>query len=203
MVHTAVLLKNTTPYPWRPFDMRSHWNFKEKEVDTVFVFSNSKEVELFQNGKSLGRKKVDPNENKAIYTVTYKKGELVSKAYDGIEVIATHTLKTAQKPFKLGLTNQRPSANKEQLLFLTLEVQDKKGICVPYADNDITIKVEGGELIGLDSGDPFSHELFKQNHRKTYEGKLLVTIRPLNKDKVKVTCFADGLKQTELTISDY
>ncbi|WP_157493705.1 glycoside hydrolase family 2 protein [Draconibacterium sediminis] len=196
MVHTAVLLKDVEPYKWRPYDMRSHWNFENKDMDTVFVFSNQPEVELFQNGKSLGRQKVDPDTYKGIYVVDFKKGKLESKAYNGKKVVATHTIETAGEAAQLGIKNQRENAkfNEDELLFLTAEVQDKKGIRTPYATNEITVSVEGGELIGLDSGDQFSHELFKQNVRKAHEGQLLLTVKPSGKGELKVRCSADGLQ---------
>ena len=203
MVHTAVLLKDAKPYKWRPYDMRSHWNFEGKDVDTVFVFSNQPEVELFQNKKSLGRKKVDPNVYKATYIVDYKKGELKSVAYNEQREVASHSIKTAGKANKLGLINQRNNAkfDKNELVFITLEVQDEKGIRVPFADNLVEVSVEGGELIGLDSGDPFSHELFKQNKRKAYQGRLLLTVKPNGKNKLKVKCTAEGLDTINSEVS--
>lgn len=203
MVHTAVLLKDAKPYKWRPYDMRSHWNFEGKAMDTVFVFSNQPEVELFQNGKSLGRKKVDPNVYQAVYTVDFKKGELESIAYNGKKKVANHSIKTAGAPEKISIINQRSNSKltPDELLFLTVEVQDKKGICYPYANDEITVSVEGGDLIGMDSGNPNSHELFKQNHFKVYEGRLLLTVRPKGKGALKINCTATGIKSGELMLT--
>ena len=86
-------------------------------------------------------------------------------------------------------------------MFITLEVQDEKGIRVPFADNLVEVSVEGGELIGLDSGDPFSHELFKQNKRKAYQGRLLLTVKPNGKNKLKVKCTAEGLDTINYEVS--
>ncbi len=202
MVHTAVLLKDAKAFKWRPYDMRSHWNFEGKNVDTVFVFSNQPEVELFQNGKSLGRKKVNPDTYKAVYVVGFKKGKLESKAYNGKNLVAGHILETAKEARQLGVINQRSNAKltEDELLFLTIEVQDKKGIRSPYADDEVTVLVEGGELTGLDTGDPFSHELFKQNKRKAYQGRLLATVRPNGKGELKVKCSAPGLEEDEFVV---
>lgn len=202
MVHSAVLLKDAQAFKWRPYDMRSHWNFEGEKLDTVFVFSNQPEVELFLNGKSLGRKKVDPNLYQAIYIVDYKKGELKSVAYQANKKVAEHILKTAGKATRLGIINQRSDAKftANELLFLTLEIQDDKGIRVPDTDNSITVTVEGGELIGLDSGDPFSHELFKQNVRKAYDGRLLLTVRHAGMGELKVKCTSDGLVAGEYKV---
>ncbi len=203
MVHIAVNLKKKDPFEWRCYNIASHWNFNPEDVDTVFVYSNTEKVELFQNGRSLGKKNVDPDTYQAIYHVNYKKGELKAYAYNGRKMVATHTLETAGDPEKLVLKNEREqeAGNEDQLIFLTLEVQDKKGTRCPFADNEITVDVSGaGELIGLDSGDQFSHELYKQNTRRAYQGRLLLTIRPKGKGTISVDCRAKDLQPGEIAI---
>ncbi len=197
MVHIAVSLKKKEDFEWRCYDVASHWNFQPGEVDTVFVYSNAQKVELFQNGRSLGTKSVNPDTYQATYLVNYKKGELKANAFNNRKIVATHTLKTAGEPEKLLLIEERESAgnDKDRLIFLTLEIQDAKGIRCPFANDEITVDVNGaGELIGLDSGNQFSHELYKQNRRKAYEGKLLLTIRPKGEGAISVQCRAEGLK---------
>ena len=198
MVHIAVNLKEKEKFDWRPYNVASHWNFTEKEVDTVFVYSNTEEVELFLNKKSLGRKKVNPDTYQAIYVVGYKKGELEAKGYNKKKEVATHTLNTASQPQQLKLVPENVKQlpySATGLIFITLEVQDEKGIRCPKATDNIEVSVEGpGELVGLDSGDPNSHELYKQNKRKAYEGRLLLTIRPTGQGDIKVICKSAVLK---------
>jgi len=201
MVHAAIHLEEVKAYKWLPISLGSFWNFKDGEKRTVFVFSNTKEVELFLNGKSLGRKPVDPNSYKATYVLDYQKGELTAKAYDGNEVVAEHVLKTAEKAEKIGIKNRRENVpfKSDELLFFAVEVQDENGTRCPDAKNEITVSVEGAaELIGLDSGDAFSHELYKQNKRNVFEGQLMMTLRPTGSGEVTVRCKADGLKESEL-----
>jgi len=199
MVHIAVNLKEKDDFEWRCYNVASHWNFNPEDVDTVLVYSNTEKVELFQNGKSLGQKPVNPDTYQAIYLVKYSKGELLAKAFNSRKVVATHSLKTAGEPEKLVLKEERKSVanDSDRLMFLTLEVQDEKGTRCPFANNEINVEVSGaGELIGLDSGNQFSHELYKQTKRNVYEGRLLLTIRPKGKGTITVKCSADNLKQT-------
>ena len=205
MVHIAINLKEKDDFKWRSYNVASHWNFKPGDVDTVFVYSNTEKVELFQNGKSLGTKEVNPDTYQAIYLVDYKKGELKAQAFNSGKKVATHTLNTAGEPEKLVLKNERESISndKDQLIFLTLEIQDKNGIPCPFANNEIIVDVNGaGDLIGLDSGNQFSHELYKQNRRKAYEGKLLLTIRPIGEGLITVKCKAEGLKTSTITVQN-
>ena len=197
MVHIAVNLREKDDFEWRSYNVVSHWNFNPGAVDTVFVYSNTEKVELYQNGKSVGVKDVNPDTYQAIYLVNYKAGELTARAFQNKKTVATHTLKTAAEPVKLELKNERKSVpvDDEQLIFLTLEVQDGKGVRCPSASNEVTVQVTGaGELIGLDSGNQFSHELYKQNKREAFEGRLLLTIRPKGKGMISVQCRANGLK---------
>jgi len=198
MVHIGVELKTKDDFAWRCYDVASHWNFKTGEKNIVNIYSNTRKVELFQDGKSLGLQDVNPNTYKAVYQVDYKDGELTAKAYDeNNKVVANHTIKTADKPAKLVLKNERTSSasDKDRLIILTLEVQDNNGTRCPFAKNEVNVDVSGsGELIGLDSGDPFSHELYKQNKRKAHEGRLLLTIRPKARGTITVKCKSDGLK---------
>jgi len=205
MVHIAVNLKEKDPFEWRSYNIASHWNFNPADVDTVFVFSNASKVELLQNGKSLGVKDVDPDNYLATYLVGYKKGELTARAFQNKKTVATHTLKTAGDPVKLELKNERKSVpvDNDRLVFLTLEIQDEKGVRCPFSSNEITVDVSGaGELIGLGSGNQFSHELYKQNKRQAHEGRLLLTIRPKGEGMISIQCSANGLKPVTTEIEN-
>ncbi len=203
MVHIAVNLKEKDSFKWRCYDVASHWNFSPEEVDTVLVYSNTEEVELFQNGKSLGKKKVNPDSYQAIYRVDYKKGELLAKGFNGIRSVASHSLKTAQDAEKLVLlpAQQELKPERDGLLFLTLEVQDKKGTRCPFSEHEVSIEIEGaGKLLGLDSGNQFSHEPYKQNKRKAYEGRLLLTIQTVGDGDLIIACHAKDLTSDQLRI---
>ncbi len=203
MVRIAVNLKDKDTFRWKCYNVASHWNFSPEQVDSVFVYSNTKKVELFQNGKSLGKKEVNPDTYQALYLVDYQKGELKANALQEKNVVATHSLKTAGEAKKLALISEPGEAGNEdeRLIFLTLEVQDNKGIRCPFASDLISVEVQGaGELIGLDSGDQFSHEPYKQNKRKAFEGRLLLTIRPKGKGSITVLCQAENLKGTSVNI---
>lgn len=193
MVHIAVNLKEKDDLEWRSYNIASHWNFIPGDVDTVFVYSNAQKVELFQNGKSLRIKPANPNTYQAIYHVNYKKGDLMVKAFNKKEIVATHALKTAGEPKKLVQKEEwKPDGTESnRLVFLTLEIQDEKGIRCPFAKNEITADVNGAsELIGLDSGNQFSHELYKQNKREAYQGEI-TTDYPSKREREDISSMPD------------
>ena len=69
---------------------------------------------------------------------------------------------------------------------------DKEGTIVPYADNMINFKISGeGKIIGVDNGSETSHEPFKADYRKAFNGMCLVVIQS-NSGKGKITLDATG-----------
>jgi len=196
MVHIAVNLKEKDKFEWRSYNIASHWNFKKDDVDTVFVYSNTEEVELFLNNKSLGKKKVDKNTYSAQYQVEYQEGTLKAIAFNHGKKVSQHIIKTAYKPQQLALNPEKEivDLSKGELIFIPIEVVDKNGVRCPKATDNIQISVEGvGELIGIDSGNQFSHELYKIDNRDAYEGRILVTIKPTKAGSVTVKAISENL----------
>ena len=48
---------------------------------------------------------------------------------------------------------------------------DANGVMVPDADHLVEFKLEGpGKIVGVDNGNPVSHESFKAPQRKAFHG---------------------------------
>lgn len=196
MVHIAVNLKKKDTFTWQRFNVASHWNFEKEDVDTVFVYSNCEQVELFLNNKSLGKKKVNKDAYFAQYQVKYKEGTLKAVAFDQSKKVAEQILKTAEQPYQLKLLAEKEIVDltKGELIIIPIEVTDKNGIRCPKATNNIRVNVVGGaELIGIDSGNQFSHERYKTNNRDAFEGRILVTIKPTKPGIIIVDAISEGL----------
>jgi beta-galactosidase len=74
---------------------------------------------------------------------------------------------------------------------------------VPVADNEITFKIQGeGKIIGLDNGNPVSHEDYQANHRKAFNGLCLVIIQSADKNGIiQLSATSPGLKSDSITIT--
>ena len=142
MVHIAVNLKEKDNFRWKCFNVASHWNFEKDKVDSVYVYSNCDEVELFLNNKSLGKKKVDKDTYNALYLVKYKEGTLKAVALIHSKKVAEHILKTADKPNQLALSPEKETVelSKGELVYIPIEVTDKNGVRCPNASNNIRVK---------------------------------------------------------------
>ena len=139
-----------------------HWNWKGKEGQpiNVWVYSNCDEVELFLNGKSLGRKSM-PKLSHIEWNVPYQPGILMAQGYkNGKKIIAGKT-ETTGYPAVIRLISDRTSihADGEDMSVITVQVEDANGHTDLTADNEISFHLQGaGKIIGVGNGDPSSHE---------------------------------------------
>jgi len=122
---------------------------------------------------------------------------------NGKEVL-TKEIKTAGKPAKLALFADRNQikADGNDLSFVTVKVLDADGNLVPNADNLIKFSIEGNaKVVGVDNGNPISHESFKDNYRKAFNGLCLVVIQSGEKSRnITLTAMAEGLEKASVDI---
>jgi beta-galactosidase len=140
-----------------------HWNWpgREGQEFRVDALSNCKEVELFLNGASLGRKAMKPNA-KLTWKVKYAPGTLSAKGFDAAgKVIAETKVETTGEATRLELTPDRKTINAdgEDVAVFTVAAFDAQGRLVPVAQDKINFDLEGqGKIIGVGNGDPSCHE---------------------------------------------
>lgn len=182
-----------------------HWNWKEGQTVDIWAYSNSEEVELFLNDKSLGVKKKQGDDLHLMWRVPFTPGTLKAISRTAGKEVLVKEVKTAGVPAKLILTAD-PSdikADGNDLSFLTVDVVDANGVIVPNADNLVKFQVEGsGAIVGVDNGDPISHESFKAPQRKAFHGKCLVVVQSgENPGVIKLIASADGLTSNTVEIT--
>lgn len=203
-----------------------HWNWQGREGQKIPVmcYSNAEEVELFLNGKSLGRKKrfsepfempvgknVSPEQKfvtkyRLVWEVPYEPGTLKAIAYRGNKDIASEEVRTAGAPARIKLLPDRNviNADGDDLSFVTVRIEDKDGNLCPEADNLVHFTVTGnGKIAAVDNGNAATVESFQADHRKAFNGLALLIVRSTSgkTGKIHVEAAADGLAQskTELT----
>ncbi|MDZ4148830.1 MAG: beta-galactosidase GalA [Flavobacteriaceae bacterium] len=185
-----------------------HWNWEGKEGENieVWVNSNAQNVELFLNGKSLGKKIMERNSHLK-WLVPYKKGVLKAVAFkDGRRIEAK--VETTDAPYKIVLTPDRKiiHADGKDLGIFNISVVDKKGREVPTANNLIKFQIEGdAKAIGVGNGDPSSHEpdrfLDNNYQRSLFNGKaqLIVQARKIP-GNILIKVISENLISGELLI---
>ena len=139
-----------------------HWNWAGREGQEIDVraLSNCEDVELFLNGRSLGRQTLKRTSTLK-WMVPYAPGVLSAQGYRAGKLVAETKVETTGAPAAVRLTPDRTvtSADGEDLSVITVAVTDDQGRIVPTAADHIQFSLEGpGRIIGVGNGDPSCHE---------------------------------------------
>ncbi|MGQ1909438.1 glycoside hydrolase family 2 TIM barrel-domain containing protein [Marinifilum sp. RC60d5] len=156
-----------------------HWThptLKEGTEIPVWVYSNCDEVELFFDGKSLGKQKPGKSHDKmqCQWMVGWKAGELKAVAYKNGKSVVEKVIRTATAPAKIRLSVDGESlANKSKdIVQVRVTTEDEKGEFYPYGENRTYFKVIGaGKIRALDNGSPIDVEKhFEATNRIAFYG---------------------------------
>lgn len=183
-----------------------HWNWEGMEgvKIPVVAYSNCESVELFLNGKSLGRKSMG-DEMDLVWDVPYEPGVLLVKGVNGGDVSCEKEIVTSGKPAKIELLADRKviKSDRQDVVHLEVNVLDKDDNFVPTASNFIKFTVDGNaSILGIDNGDPLNEASFVGNTINTFNGKCLLIVKSNDKKgKVIITAQSEGLEDTSVTIS--
>jgi len=158
-----------------------HWNWPGKEGDSIKIhcYTNCEEVELFLNGKSVGRQKADPFK-KLIWGIVYKPGKLEARGYKAGKLITRDIVETTTAPAQIALSSDCNTLKADgcDVAIIRVAIKDDKGRVVPTADNMVKFSIEGpGKIIGTGNGNPTSHESDKASQRMAFNGYCLVLVQ--------------------------
>jgi beta-galactosidase len=194
---------------WSLDDVHPSWTWpgQEGRNQEVVVYSELPEVELFLNGKSLGRKPVGvDSEYKTSYEVPYAPGRLLAVGYrDGREA-ARWELRTAGQPAAAVVSADRSQlkANGEDLVYVAVELHDANGTptYARDADKQVRVRVSGaGTLAGIGNGNPIDVSSFQSGERKTFHGRVVAVIRAgTQAGPIVVDIDAEGLPSRQLRL---
>lgn len=179
-----------------------HWNWKGKEGEKikVWVNSNAQSVELFLNGKSLG-KKIMPRNGHLNWDVAYKPGRLKAVAFKNgrrFERIIETT--GAATELILTPTKQSMIANGKDVTVINITAKDSKGREIPDINQMVHFSVSGdAKIIGVGNGDPSSHEPDKcfasEFSRSLFNGKCQLILQSgKSESEITVKATSKGLK---------
>ncbi|PKQ63824.1 threonine synthase [Labilibaculum filiforme] len=177
------------PRVWQ--DVNPHWNYTTNEKVIVEVYSNCEQVELFQNGKSLGTKYLKDQEDYAFkWAVIFKEGKLIAKGKKSNGTTNTAKLETTGKAIEIQLVPDREKikANGIDVVHLTAQLTDKKGRAVTNTESQITFEIEGAhKFLGTDCGNTNKISGFKNKTVPTQFGRCLLVLQATNQtDTIKI-----------------
>ncbi len=157
---------------WSPADRTPH-------DETVEVYSNAPEVELFVGNRSLGRRARNADDKARQWTVPFVPGSVRAVGFEGTRVVARDELVTAGAPAAIRLTPTAKTIGHgfDAVGFVEVAVVDAKGVVVPDSMSMLTASVEGGTLAAFDNASITDHTAFTSPTRAANAGHALVMVR--------------------------
>lgn len=182
-LYKALWNKNAKPF----VHLLPYWDFNDGQIINVKAYTNQSWIELFFNGKTLGKQYINPLEDKnpfGQWKLPYSNGELRAVAYDNEGKITSIDIKHSfSDSTKLLLSPEKEDTG--NLFFIDIYTTDKNNIPVENANNYVTVEVNGAaKLIGLDNGDSTDFDEYKTNTKRLFKNHLIAIIEAKSKDSV-------------------
>lgn len=179
---------------WRGTNAVASWSWKGCEGNRadIEIYADAAYVKLYLNGKLIGRKNI--RSYKAVFQTRYVPGRLMVEAYNRHgKLIGSSTLCSADKTLQIQVRPEEDTARPGEIIYVNIELADRKGVVESNADRKLTISVENGELLGFGSANPRTEEYFDSGSYTTYYGRALAVIRCKDAGEVHVHVESDGL----------
>jgi beta-galactosidase len=159
------------------------WTFEgfEGKRTKVDVYSGAEEVELFLNGKSLGRKEAGKaNRYQVQFDVEYQPGILKAVSLRGGREISSAEIATAGKAAGIRILPEKTElkADGQSLCFAVVEIIDAQGRRLPFDDRKAKTEVNGaGTLAAFGNGRPVTEENYTTGEFTSWLGRFLAVVR--------------------------
>ena len=172
-----------------------HWNYKQSTKKPIYVVSTGDEVELFLNGRSLGKGKQSYRYLYTFENVPFEAGVLEAVASDG----SRYKLETVGEPYQLKLTAiENPEGTKADgadMVLFQVEVLDKQGRRCPLDDRMIHFQLWGeAKWIGGIETDAMSLPL------ECGVNRVLVRTTT-NAGEINLSAYAEGVKPAYIVVN--
>lgn len=186
-----------------------HWNFEgraaDKPVEVWAYYNNADEVELYLNGRSLGRRSKTGDDLHVMWKVPFEAGELKAVSRKAGKTVKEEKIYTAGAPAKIELSADRSLINADgnDLSFITVRILDKNGRFVPTASTQLEFEVKGeGSLAATDNGYQADTVSFQSKTRQCWKGMALAIVRAgQKKGNITLTVKAAGLPTATIRLT--
>ena len=189
-----------------------HWNLAghEGEEVSVWAYSNCDEVELFCNGKSLGRQTM-PRYGHLEWTAVYRPGRLKAVGYKAGRRVCQTVVATAGAPAQIRAAADRTllAADGADVAVVDITLHDRRGTLVPDANVPLTLSVEGNaSILGVGNGNPAMQAAEQPAERQakvfsveTFNGCAQVILKTTDQPgDITLTVAADGCRTATVTM---
>lgn len=202
------------PNHYREKHSRSSWNFTNALPSwsypgydgtpvTVEVYSAAPQVEVFVNGRSLGRNPAGASARyRTLYQTAYESGELKAVSYTAAgEKIGENVLRTANDAQVLALRPSIETAKENGLVFVDISLCDDQGVLKVMESGKIAVEVEGGKLLALGSVKACTTEEYTQSECALFHGRAQAILQASDAASVILRAVYDGKAKASAEIS--
>ncbi len=188
------------PYtaPWRGTNSVPCWSWRGSEgnVTTVEVHTQAPIAKLFLNGRHVGTKRV--RDYHADFRVRYEPGELIAVACNasGLE-LGRSLLRSTQGPLRVSLLCERTDGD---VAFVRVNVADAAGTIEGSNNSEVTVRVEGGELLAFGSAAQKSERSYVGGTFPLRYGRGLAVVRKTS-ESCDVVASSPGFGSALLTLT--
>ena len=181
---------------WHWYDVLDTWTFEDRYLGKPVkadVYTEADEIVFLLNKTEVAR--AVPEKGIASAMIPYEKGELTAVAYKNGYECGRSSLHTVGKPaaVKVAAEKETFAADARDLCYFDIMIVDADGDRIPDAKNELTCLVDGGELMGIFSGDPCNEDEYTTNRCHAFEGRALAIVRTRCPGNVTVHVGSNGL----------
>ena len=164
----------------------------------VEVFTSAAKVRLYLNDQLMGEQPVV--HHLATFDVIYQPGTLraVSIDKDGREYEAQLTSATGS--LRIRISPDSITCKPGELVYFDIDIVGENDFVESKADRQLTVDVEGGELLGFGSAQPISSESFLTGRYTTYYGRSQAVVRAGASGSMRFKVCGEGLQPLEKMI---
>ena len=188
-----------SPSAWKMTNAKESWSWNgyDGSPAIVEVYSDSYAVELYINGKRIGRKKI--KNCRTMFKTKYMSGKITAITLDkDYNKITSNELVTANDQTTLCAVPEKNTVNVGGLIYIRLKYTDDKGTLKPLERGNIKVNIQGGELLALGNGCPYNLSGYLEDHTDTYFGEALAIVKATG-NQVKLTA-TDGRYAAEANV---
>jgi beta-galactosidase len=196
--------KKEAPFLWGWRDELQSWTWPGAEGKnlSVAVFSRAERLKVELNGRLVADRTIDIDRGAITQVdVPYEPGTLLVTAYAGGKQTGRRMLQTAGEPAALRLKadHKRITSDRNQLVYVMIEILDKSGRLVPDAVHVLRASISGPvELAAFGNANPRGVASFRQPVAKTWHGRALAVLRPTGESGVAaISIEGDGLLKAQ------
>ena len=166
------------------------WPGCEGKTARVEVFARAASVELFVNGRRVGKKRL--RKGVARFRASYRRGELLAIARDarGRE-LGRDSLETAGDETFLRLEPESETCRPGEMVYFRVRYTDGHGVIKPMEKHIVRFSAGNGTVMGAANGSCCFAGNFAQSQAPTYFGEAQVIVRAAEPGVLRVTA-SDG-----------